>query len=351
MAKVDMATYFEKGARFISPERERVILRDIESSTGFKALKELHRANVYDKSKVKDVIYKGAYEGREAVLKVQGVRPAEEESTIIEAFNRQNMSSLIRAPEIYLKRRWEPQAGYGFFIMEYVDAPRIFEKPFASAAERRDFARFYQELKTKALTRPFTAAKKPKSLMASNFDSVDYWRRVCEDVGRLKLQDYSGYVMRYYPIFARHADGIPLEFTHTHLYPDHILKPREGEYVLVDHLNQWQYAPKWYDLTMNVWNCWMEIRDNSYTLDQLVRFVEDWKRAYETIPLVRKDEDFDRLFYVSMINRSIGTLTADLGGAPRWGEPEGRKYLRHMVRLHQGLFDYFAGRLEEFAQA
>ena len=122
-----MTRYFEKRKDFLTLQREKQIIRQISRVTAFIPGKLLYRSNVYDKKKVQDAIYEGAYKNRLSVLKVQGAEPAVDEVDLMNAFTAQNRSKLIRAPKVYVRSRWNATRRYGFFIMEKVDGQPIYD--------------------------------------------------------------------------------------------------------------------------------------------------------------------------------------------------------------------------------
>jgi len=339
--------FFDKGHDFDLYHKERQILSRVVKKTEFEVEKEIFRGKVYDDKKVGSILYKGSYKGRDAVLKIQGLQVDIDEIEIIRKFEAQNKSKIIHAPKIFVHKRWDKKAGYGFTISEYSTAVPIFKRPFASAAQTKEFGRFYQEYRTKAVTKDFLERPKGDTL-AGSLAKVDYWRKLCENKGILKLEDYAPYLMRYYPLAAKHLPTIPITMSHNHITPEDVLRNKDGSFVLMSNLF-WGHSYQYNELAMNVWHCWMAIRDTSYTYEQLLKYVKGWIAAYKRIPIVKADKDFDRKFAMQMLNRSIGTILADLGGANGyfWGKMENRKYLFHLLHLEQKLFDHFAEQLGE----
>jgi len=136
-------------------QREREVLKQIIKETGFKPEKEIFRGVIYEKDKVGSLIYKGEYEEKPAVLKLQGLRPEIDEAEMVNKFMKQNKSSIVRVPELYYYKTWSEDRGYGFLISEYIDAPKIFEPPFATEEQMAEFGRFYPDYRTLALTNPW----------------------------------------------------------------------------------------------------------------------------------------------------------------------------------------------------
>jgi hypothetical protein len=294
---------------------------------------------------VGSLIYKGKWHGQPAVLKLQGLKPENEEAEIMSRFARQNKSSLVRVPELYDHDPWHAERGYGFMITEFIDAPRIFELPFATRTQMKEFARFYQEYRTAALTAPWQEQRSDDTV-AFTFRRVENWKNISESVGRLQLKEYAPYLMRYYPLAAPHLRSLPLVFCHGHLTANDIYTMSDGSFVVLSNI-YWTYRPQWYDLAFNVWSTWQWIRDVTYTFDQLRAYVEEWLDVYRTIPVVRADPDFDRKMYCLLLERVMGGILVDLGANDFYEAPENEKYFRHLLSLHQQLFDYFAEQLQQ----
>lgn len=135
--------------------KEKIILGKIKAETGFVARKEIFRGELYDKNKIGSLIYKGKFQGKPAVLKIQLLQPEIDEIDIINTFNKQNKSKKIRLPYLLKGSHWNKKNGYGYLIMEWVEGKMIYNPPFASETEIKDFCSFYQEYKTKCLAKPF----------------------------------------------------------------------------------------------------------------------------------------------------------------------------------------------------
>ncbi|MGH2638390.1 MAG: hypothetical protein ACRDF4_03810, partial [Rhabdochlamydiaceae bacterium] len=99
-------------------------------------------------------------------------------------------------------------------------------------------------------------------------------------------------------------------------------------------------------LTMPVWGAWTNIRDTSYTLDNLLRYVDTWVSVFKKMPVVKKDPDFDRKFAVHMLNRAVGSILADFGAGEKFKAQKERKQMDHLVGLMHGLFSHFAEKLK-----
>lgn len=216
-------------------KREKEVLAAVTKKTGFVVEREIFRGCIYDANKVGSLIYRGTWQGKLAALKLQGLKPEVDEGDIIKCFKTQSQSKLVRVPELYIHSAWEAERGYGYLITEYVEAPKIFEMPFANLEQMRDFARFYQEYRVSVLTRPWI---KPETLdsLAFTVQRVDHWRKIYESKKRLKIEDYAPYLIRYYPFAVKHLPGIPMVFCHGHLTANDIYKLTDDSFVVLSNL-------------------------------------------------------------------------------------------------------------------
>ena len=328
---------------FILAENEDRILSDVVKKTGFVVKERLRAGAVYDAKKVRDVVYTGTYDGKDAILKIKGLKVDSSELPNIEAFNKQNRSKIVRIPQIYSSMRYNARKGYEYIIFEYIRGKWSWDAPFAGKDDIREFAKFYQEYRINAITKDFLPKKRGNPL-SYQMMKVDFWRSICESTGRLRLEQYAPWLMRYYPIAVKNLADIPLVLSHSVL-ADNVLRDDNNSYVLLSN-NLWGYMYQWADLTMPLWVSLLNIRDTGKSFEDVLGHVNNWTEILKSIPVVKEDPDFDRKFSTHMLNRCIGTMLADLGAGHRWGLHENRELLGYLVALNQKLFDHFAGKLE-----
>lgn len=326
-------------------QKEREALKQVMSETGFEPEEEIFRGVIYEKDKVGSLIYKGKYNDNLAVLKLQGLKPEIDEGEMIENFEKQNKSSFVRLPSLYFHKPWSKDRGYGFLITEYIKAPKIFEPPFAYDNQMAEFGRFYQEYRTRAITRPWLK-QEAKNSLDFTLKRVENWRKISEHKTRLKKEDYIPFLERFYPLAQRHFPSIPLVFCHRHITPNDIYKMSDSSYVLFSNLF-WSHCPQWYEPSFNIWSCMQHIRDVDYKFEDLLKYIERWRGHYHEIPIVQKDGDFDRKLNINLLERTIGAILVDIGVNDLYDKPENQKYFKHLLKLHQEFFNYIAKKLEE----
>lgn len=328
--------------------REKEVLAEITKKSGFVVDEEIYRGVIYERTKVGSLIYRGRWRKKPAVLKIQGLKPEVDEGRMIRLLNAQNQSRIVRAPRLYAHQPWSAKRGYGYLIIEYIDAPKIFKMPFAAPEQMNEFARFYQEYRTSVLTSPWLEPEDSDSL-SFTVRRIEHWREISESKKRLRLQDYAPCLMRYYPIAVEHLPSIPMTFCHGHLSAEDVFRLPDGSLVILSNLF-WSYRPQYYDLAFNIWACLQHIRDTNYSFAEMLRYVNDWLAAYRRIPVVRSDGDFERKITVLLAERTVGAILVDLGVNDWYDKQGNKKYFHHLLDLHQRLFDHLAGSLEETRQ-
>jgi len=324
--------------------REKEVLTEVTQETGFQVEREIFRGFIYDRNKVGSLIYRGTWQGKAAVLKLQGLRPEVDEEKMIRHFDAQNQSQLVRVPELYTHFSWNEKRGYGYLITEYIDAPKIYQIPFATSAQMQDFAHFYQEYRTSALTRSWLEPETLDSL-AFTIKRVNHWRKISESKKILKPKDYLPYLKRFTDLAEKHLKTVKMVFCHGHLTANDVFKLADGRFVILSNL-LWSYRPECYDLAFNLWACTKDIRDLNYTFKDLLGYVGKWLSVYRQIPVVKKDKDFERKMATAMLERCIGVIVVDLVATEFYQQQKNAKYLYHLLGLHQNLFDHFACHLE-----
>lgn len=205
-----------------------------------------------------------------------------------------------------------------------------------------DYADFYEEYRTKALTRPFTDPDTMDTVVFVQ-KRVEHWREICRSKGRLEPDEYESYFETFGSVLRERFPEIPLVFSHGHLTGSDIRKEGGDRYVLLRNIF-FSWRPRHYDAAFNLWACPLHIRDNEYSFEKLRAYIEKWLDVYQQIPVLRGDPDFDRNMYAMLLERTIGSILADLGATENW-EKEDAPYFRHILDLHQKLFEYYLGKI------
>lgn len=340
MSNKIVENYFEQGD--FSHQAARA-LQEIAAETGFLMQGELERRHIYDRSKIRSISYSGTLDGKPAVLILQGIKLEDQEGDMLRAFHAQNSSSFVRVPFLYADRAWDDARGYSYVIVEAVNGRPIFQRPFAAPADMLAFAKFYNEYRTHSIARPWV---KPEPITTLDFVKrrVNTWRSISESKGRLTPSDYLERVELFQSIAQRRLANVNMIFSHGHLTSNDILTANDGTFVMLAN-EFWTYRPQWYDLSFNLWSCFLSIRDTAYTPQELLSYFDEWMCVLANMPIAQADAQFASNMRMMMLERTIGAILTDIGASDAFASTKQLPYYRHLLHLHQQFFDHLAEQL------
>lgn len=319
-------------------------IQQISTETGFIPEKEIFRGQIYDKDKVASLIYKGTFQEHPAALKVQGLKPEIEETEIINKFNSQNKSKIIRLPKVYKKTDWNETDGQGYSIVELVEAPQIYEQPFASPEQIAEFCRFYTEYKENCLQEPlFEKQSHEENSLDFTLQRVNHWAKISQSKGHL-TEEIGNLLDQFKTLVSKYLPESKMEFMHGHLTANDIFKISENEFVLMSNLF-WGYRPEYYDTTFHLWAGIKSIQDTSLKFSQIVQYVEEWFSEYQKIPSISQDPGFKQKFYVMLAERCIGSLLVDIPNQNYSKDSE--KIRSYLMDIFKELFKYCSQKFSE----
>ena len=326
-------------------ERYDTVRDEVVKTTGFIIEKELFRGMIYDSDKLGSVIYKGLFENKPAVLKIQGLKPETDEIDIVVKFNEQNMSKKVRLPEIYDSKQWDEETRYGYQITEYISAPHIFEMPFATDQQMRLFCEFYEEYRENCLNRAFVPRSEDEN-RAGKFvlKRIDMWKRIARAKQnlekRLLQQKIDDLTQRFEQIITAELANTNMVFCHGHLTAKDIHYEKEtGQFILLSNL-YWSYRPEFYDLVFGLHWDLESISDSNFSYQKYVEYVKKWLHYFHEIPVVRKDSDAKRKIHLMMLERTMGGILLDTGSRPFED-----KNAEHLLSLQLRFFEELVKRI------
>ena len=354
-------------------------LAGIIKESGFASEKEIWRGLILgDKKKAGSVIYAGRYKNKPAVLKIQHLKPVIDEPEIIRKFYQHSKSRKVFAPKIYFDRPWNRSRGYGYFISEIVKGLKLVQIcPSASTLERsdwragnlnqgigrrqirgsacppmgdlsqrdkteptqmREFCKFYEDYKANIKMKPGWWPKRAeeKDTVIFNLKRSESWLKIVKAARLLKPEFYQPKVDIYKKIIKKYAANQPMEFTHGHLSAHDIIKTKQGKYYLMSNF-LWSYRPKWYDLAFNLWVNINGLPEMSY--NEVDRYIERWLENYNEIKTVTKDKNFERYFWLNLLERALGSILVDFGSVRYPVEK------RAMARVNFKRWEYIFGEI------
>jgi len=139
------------------------ILENVKAETGFEIGELIWSSDYFGSGVVGAVTYRGKYKNKKAVLKIQGAKPAISEVEMIESFEKQNKSKLIRTPKIFWRKKWNDKSQYEAIIMEEIWGNKIVEEGKISGKENiKEFFDIYREYRDKCIRKPWLEKEKNK---------------------------------------------------------------------------------------------------------------------------------------------------------------------------------------------
>lgn len=324
-------------------KRENEVLEIAVSKTGFTPQVVLFKGMIFDPDKVGSIIYKGIYEGKPAVLKLQGLHPETDEADILIGFKKQNRSKIVRLPELYTYQKWNEKDGFGFLVTEFIPYEKIHEMPFPSSKQIKLFCDFYEEYKTNCVNTPFV--KTDEESNAKNFvlKRIDTWKTISDHKGLLEKtisrKQIENIVITYKDFMFKNLDS-KMVFSHGHLSSKDILYNGK-EFVLLSNL-YWTYRPQYYDLIFNLHWCLEAIDDNKFTLEKYIQFVNKWFSNFHQIPLVKKDSQAIKNIHLMLLERTMGAILIDTGSRNETDEE-----VKHLLTLQVEFFNELIERISK----
>jgi len=290
-------------------DEARVLTEKIAKEIGFAIGNKIFAGKIYDQDKIGSYIARGGFDGKPAVLKMQLLELPVDEVDIIRKFNEQNLSKIIRLPEIYINKPFEREKGYGYVVSEYIGYPFIYQKSFTTETEKNDFLFFYEEYRKHCLNKPFTSRNEHIDSSADFLkERVEKWTNIAiakNDLTSLALEIKNDFIK----ILDGGVDFVKFDFQHGHLTQFDIYRGK-NEYVLLSNLF-WAYKPEWYDTTFHLWGGIKNNTDLSITSKKVINYIEDWRRSYHSISVIKEDKLFNKKFTLLLLERCVGALIVD----------------------------------------
>jgi hypothetical protein len=320
-------------------ENAKKLIDKIVKESDFTIIKKLFMGKLYDNDKIGTLIYEGIWKKKKTVLKAQFINPETEEAKIIKDFNNQNKSELVRVAEIYKHEPYSDKNGYGYMIMEHIDAPPIFEG-LASKEDIKLFIKFYKDYQNNCINEPFVERQwHEKNAFLNTFLRIANWSKIALQKKDLKLKQIGQSSRFLIKMLLSNKDNT-MSFMHSHLTSDDIKKVSENELILMSQMF-WEHRPKYYDTTFHLWMTIKSMRDLHFTSKQAIDYSELWKENYKKIPQIKNDPNFDQLFALNMTERSIGALLIDIENQEYSNSETAEQEKKHLKKIFEDIFNFY----------
>ncbi|OGV96645.1 hypothetical protein A2W24_01635 [Microgenomates group bacterium RBG_16_45_19] len=290
-------------------EREETVLRDITKRSGFEAEKRLGDSRYWTRDFAGAVFYLGKYQGKAAVLKIQGTKPPIAEIDQIENFAAQNQSQVIRPPKLYGYLKWDETNKYEALFLEEVEGKPIVSCP-TNGEELKEFFELYQEYRQNCLIKPWLP--KPELTLPEIIEAdFNNWRLIAKKlypVHPLRKANDAGLIGVVVAKLKNEYQAYEPQFIHGHFSYLDLLKTKSGEVILFSNLF-WKYKAPWYDSVFG--QHWFRYRLSSIK-EIAPKEVEAQRELWlkEIWALAQNEED-KKLINLALLERAAAGLNLD----------------------------------------
>lgn len=228
-------------------DREKEVLEDVSKRIGFIPKKIIDRSSWWGSKEIGAFRYEGEFEGKKAVLKIQGVRPATSEVYMISSFSKANKSKILRPPLLYSYLPWDEEKRYEALVLEFVDGKKIINNP-TKAAELENFLNLREEYKKNCVVDPWI--DKPNFNLSEEIEiNFQKWRTASFKLyptHPLRESEDGKLIDEAVELLIKNYQGVESEFQHGHFGAGDLLKISENEVVILSNL-YWSWKPPFYD--------------------------------------------------------------------------------------------------------
>ena len=305
-AQNDVGGKFLDGSDLASREDE--ILNDASKKLNFSPQTLVGRSHWWGSQEIGAFHYQGLYQGKPAILKIQGVKPTSSEIFMIQSFVKANQSKIVRPPYLYAYLEWDDQVRYEALVLEYIDGKRIVNLPTNPNEVSRFFAA-YAEYRNNCLSYPWIT--KPEETISAKIKSVfERWseisKKIYPDHPLRKDSDYA-LIAQAVETLSKHYKNVDLEFVHGHLSDGDLYQV--GKQVVILSNLYWSWRPPFYDSIFAYHWYRYHLNDLIGTTPNVIK--KQKKIWLDRIFLLPKDEHGEKLLKLALLERATAGLNLD----------------------------------------
>ena len=223
------------------------IILEISNETGFNPSGIISTSNWWGSKTFGAFHCWGKFQNKRAVLKVQGVKPETSEVEMIESFEAQNQSRIIRPPKLYAVIPWSDERKYEALIMEDVGDKKILNEP-TNGKEVKRFFETFREYREKCRNKPWLVRPDMSigEIIRTRFEK---WRKSSYEIypdHPLRRTHDAKLIDQAIGILAEKYRGVDWEFQHGHLSDGDVFEVSGGQVVVLSNL-YWSWRAPCYD--------------------------------------------------------------------------------------------------------
>jgi len=292
-------------------ERENEIIEDILRTTNFKSEEIIWRSSYWGTSQIGAVHYRGKFNGKPAVLKIQGVKPDVSETDMIRHFAEQNRSKIVRSPILFQTIPWVDKKGFEALIMEYVPGPKLLESKRLQTKENiHEFYEVYKEYRINCLPlTPWLPRPKPLNYREVLEKLITTSDKAYPNDSRKKSGDID-LAKQAYEVLVKVYSERQLEFMHGHFSVEDLL--RSGEQVVIFSNLFWKYRAPFFDAIFGYhWFMFELGHIDNITPDQIEKQRSLWLKEIFSLPFIVNSPENTLLIKAALLERATAGFILD----------------------------------------
>lgn len=289
--------------------REHEVLIDASERTGFIPDKLVGRSSWWGSSEIGAFHYAGEFEGKKAVLKVQGVKPSLSEIDMINSFAQLNKSKIIRPPYLYTSLPWNDQKRYEALVLEFIEGQQIIQTP-TNVAQVKRFFELYQDYRANCLNYPWVD-RPDRTISRQIADNFVKWREASFEIypqHSLRWDGDKDLIDAAVAVLEEGYRGVEPEFMHGHLSEGALYQV--GNQVVVMANLYWSWRPPLYDAVFGYhWFIYHLNTVDGITPEEVEAQRSLWLDAIRALPQAQGDGQ--RLLNLALLERAAAGLNLD----------------------------------------
>jgi len=292
--------YFKKSDLI---KRVDKILGVIKQETDFLPEKIIQKSSWWNSKHIGAIHYAGFWKNKPAILKIQGVKPKTSEVEMINSFQQQNKSLIIRSPEIYAVIPWNETLEFEAFVMEGARGEKV--------SEIDDFFDLYKEYRANCLNQPWI--DKPEiSLAEQTQNNFEKWKKISAELHPnhpLKKPGDLEIVNKGVSVLTEKLKDVDWQFQHGHFSLKDLNTVENNQVILLSNL-YWSWRMPFYDAVFGFhWHQYDLASSSDVSLSELLLERESWKKYIrENIP---QNEAELNLLNLAFLERAIAGINLD----------------------------------------
>jgi len=301
--------------------------KKIAKKRGFRLGQRIYQGEYYSPGFVRNVIYQINYQSKPSILKLYDDPRMSDEPVSLKAAAKLNRTKKLLVPQVYAFEMVSPKKGW--LIMERLPKDGYFLKSPLKTNQKPEFISLYLDYRLNFPQKPSRPLTLSEKLPAHEFHTfrIKRWFQLANDREAERLMRGEKIVLQpkeFIPRYEKALKIIRQEFSkrkmiwcHGHFKPHEIFKvPDRDIYYLTDFAHSKMY-PEGYELGFIIWADHLMSANWQKPYQLWHQGIDEWLEALEPVKKALKINRFNQLLKASLLERSIGTVLADITATER----------------------------------